>query len=482
MLSHLTGTEDVCFIKFDLPERKTWRELPEPIQLIVRDLGQSAEADLARDTFAALIELLRELKGGEFRDTRQGAVEESVAAFSMMQGQVLQLVSRIEAQLSTWDEASRIPSSELRDVSFALRSELRGVFEREIAETGRGRQSEFNRERVAHAHGVLKNCFRQCVMTLARAFDPSLSEGDVFADAASRREESIALRDALSLLITSVAVATKKRFPQSAVSVIEHLDVFRRDSMPYLMRRDWELFDRFENDIVASQRPDEFNVAVKKLQAGLETLIEQVNMRAVLIDGARAPFRPVSLHLRLWRALDGRRPALWSVAASSVVLACGLAFFVDLPVKIQGSQSRPEPNRASVESAPVSHTTEPSKLKTPPVVAPETATAAAAAAAPRQTVAPKASEPLHNVVAPTTPDDELTLQVAAFRVHATALASAAKLNSQGFEARVSEAKKGGQLIFLVHVGRFASREEAESFGRQLRARKIATSFIIASAG
>lgn len=476
MLSHLTGTEDVCFTKFDLPERKTWRELPEPIQLIVRDLGQSAEADLARDTFAALMELLRELKGSEFRDTRQGAVEESVAGFALMQGQVLQLVSRIEAQLSTWDEASRIPSSALRDVSFALRSELRGVFEMEIAEIGRGRQSEFNRERVAHAHGALKNCFRQCVMTLARAFDPSLSEGDVFADAASRREESIVLRDALSLLITSVAVATKQRFPQSAVSVIEHLDVFRRDSMPYLMRRDWELFDRFENDIVASQRTDEFNVAVKKLQAGLETLIEQVNMRAVLIDGVRAPFRPVSLRLSLWRALDGRRPALWSVGAASVVLACGLAFFVDLPVKIQGSQSRPESNRASVASAPVSHTTEPSKLKTPPVVAPETATAAAAA--PRQTVAPKDSESHHNV----SPEGELTLQVAAFRVHEAALAGAAKLNSQGFEARVSEAKKGGQLIFLVHVGRFASREEAESFGRQLRARKIATSFIIASAG
>jgi cell division septation protein DedD len=189
-------------------------------------------------------------------------------------------------------------------------------------------------------------------------------------------------------------------------------------------------------------------------------------MRAVLIDGARAPFKPVSLRLRLWRAIDGRRPALWSVAAASVVLACGLAFFVDLPVRIQGSQSRPEPNRASVASAPVSHTTEPSKLKTPPVVAPEAATAAAA---PRQTVAPKASEPLHNVVAPTTPDGELTLQVAAFRIHATALASAANLNSQGIEARVSEAKKGRQLIFLVHVGRFGSKEEAESFGRQLRA-------------
>jgi cell division protein FtsN len=58
----------------------------------------------------------------------------------------------------------------------------------------------------------------------------------------------------------------------------------------------------------------------------------------------------------------------------------------------------------------------------------------------------------------------------------------AKLKTLGVDARVAKAQKDGQTIYRVQVGNFAGDADAERFGRQLRARGIAQSFIVTRIG
>lgn len=463
MLAQLINKEETSILGFDSEGPKAGVEFPRPIQLIVQNLGEGTEADLARGTFTSLMELLTELQGVE-SDPSEGLIEVSVAAFSSVHGKALDLASHIENEVLLFDETSRSPGSALLDVSFALRHELRRAFDLDIADIDGERPFETAEGRVAHAHFVLRNCFRQCVVLLAQEFDASLSEREVFADAASRREESIILRDALASLLTSVQGAVKKSFPQSAVSVIEHLDVFRREERRYLMRRDWEMFDAFENDIVAAKDADEFEITAKEILVGLETLLGQVRMRAAFNTEAPAEPAPRRFHAGLLSALTGRMsPALWSAGVASLIVACALAFFADTTLEIRGSQTAAAPRAGSVPHQTISRETE------------------QAEAGPKEFTEP--TEPAESKPAQHEKSgDGLTLQVGAFRDNSAALENAARLKMLGVEARVAEAQKGGQVIYRVQVGNFASSVDAAHFGSRLRAKGIAQSFIITKAG
>lgn len=478
MQAELTDREGANVLRFEPPGRAaTEAELPEAVRQIVSDLGVGVEAELVRGTFASLMRLLKELQAVGAEDVGAGPLDDAVAAFGSVQESALALVGHIETQVLLLEDISKSPGRELLDVAFALRHELRRAFDMDIAEIDNGRPFESAEGRVVHANGVLRNCFRQCVVLLAQAYDPALSERTVFADAASRLEESIILRDALSALLGAAKEESKKSFPQSAVAVIERLDVFRREGMPFLMRRDWEMFDAFENEIVAAKDAGEFDYATRKLLVGLETLLGQVRMRAVFTEQEKtAPARRRG-SFGLLRVLTSVRPATLSAVAASLLLACGLAFFADTTIVIRGRQTAAQPAVAAKAEQPATKAEESAKPAQPakPVEAAKLVEAAKPA---KHEVAAKAEAPAGRKKAA----GALTLQVGAFRDGAAANETAARLKKMGVDARVERGQKGGQAIYRVQVGSFANDEAAERFGKQLRAKGAAQSFIVARVG
>jgi cell division protein FtsN len=81
---------------------------------------------------------------------------------------------------------------------------------------------------------------------------------------------------------------------------------------------------------------------------------------------------------------------------------------------------------------------------------------------------------------PTTPNrGNLTIQIGSFKDQAEADGRAAKLKSQGVDARVVRADIPGKgTWYRVQVGGFASREEASSYGNQLRSKGLVQDFIV----
>ncbi|MGH9832345.1 MAG: SPOR domain-containing protein [Blastocatellia bacterium] len=77
----------------------------------------------------------------------------------------------------------------------------------------------------------------------------------------------------------------------------------------------------------------------------------------------------------------------------------------------------------------------------------------------------------------------LTIQIGSFNDQAQANERAARLKSAGFDARVVRADIPGKgTWYRVQVGGFASREEATSYGNQLRAKNLAQDFIVTTVG
>jgi cell division protein FtsN len=130
------------------------------------------------------------------------------------------------------------------------------------------------------------------------------------------------------------------------------------------------------------------------------------------------------------------------------------------PVETKAEQPSPEP---APTSTPVPATPQP------------------AAPAPEVTSAPAESARAKSEEKSSAPGGKFTLQVGSYNVAAEAEARASSLKASGVEARVAEVeipKRG--TWYRVQAGRFASREEAERGGRQLREKGLAASYLTAS--
>jgi cell division protein FtsN len=112
----------------------------------------------------------------------------------------------------------------------------------------------------------------------------------------------------------------------------------------------------------------------------------------------------------------------------------------------------------------------PAKATQPGAVQPKAGTP------PRETRVPNEGPFGHSV---SQGEGSLTIQVGSYNERAQAEARAASLKSAGIEAWVARAEIPGKgTWYRVQTGRFTSREEAERYGAQLRAKGAVKDLII----
>jgi hypothetical protein len=170
--------------------------------------------------------------------------------------------------------------------AYAIKHEVRRIFEGELA---RVQFKEVDHEVCAalfHARGVLTNCFQQCLITVARVFDNTLTGANFFEDWQARRDNSLILYQDLDDLIEHVKAAQQG----SLADIAEQLTSFREGSMQYLMYKDWQQYETFSDRIIDlienGESPDD---QLHHLCCYLETLFGHVKARAVLAPVEVAP-------------------------------------------------------------------------------------------------------------------------------------------------------------------------------------------------
>lgn len=171
----------------------------------------------------------------------------------------------------------------LEGISFALRHELRRVFDEKLLSLKGAGANQFSRAEITRAYGILYNCFQQSTIVLAQVFDPVLDGKVIFEDYKVKHEQSVILFRELTLLLQKLRKIDEGAGILQKTYFINSLKQFQQETMHFLMHRDWEEFESHVNEVV--QTYDEMGDLVTvfhKLAVYLETLLKQISLRTVL--------------------------------------------------------------------------------------------------------------------------------------------------------------------------------------------------------
>jgi hypothetical protein len=210
----------------------------------------------------------------------------TLAAFSLVDDEAKSLINFIEQKTSHVRSIKGTLRHALDGMSFALRHELRRVFGQELAALDEVRADNQVRADVMRAHGLLSNCFQQSILALARVFDPSVRSGLLFDSCRDRLEQSHVLIRDLSSIVALARRAAGRQDAEASELLVRELKAFCDGPLHYLMYKDWDEFEDIAREVTSSYGSARHCFLAQCFVAYLEALMNQVQMRAVLHEGA----------------------------------------------------------------------------------------------------------------------------------------------------------------------------------------------------
>jgi hypothetical protein len=258
------------------------RTRPELLGLAERVAPDDLAADVLA-AFALLALALEELSVVESLLTRDHPLKHTLPVFTLLREQARELGRLIESRAMR-SAAGREIYESLDGTAYALQMELNKVFGRELPGLVASRQAPTIYGKVESSCGLLRDCYQQTMIVLARLFEPDFEGALLFASLRSKHERSIRLRRDLWLLLELVRRAERERDRRPLAPLIERLKAFQEGSMRSLMFRDWESYERFVAEVTAARGAVELGPVLHRFATYLEALFTQISMRAVLAD------------------------------------------------------------------------------------------------------------------------------------------------------------------------------------------------------
>ena len=251
----------------------------------LRDIIERVEHEEIRDLLDGVFSDLNRLSGYLDRVKAvvrlDDATDEALFILEIVRSEGLAAAGGLDFQrerLGLCDELSE----ELERTSFAMRHELRTVFERVLPGPSSDMGDEELRSRLADTHDLLRNCFQQSTVSLARVFRRDLDAADIFEDIRVKRDNSLRLYEDLGALLRSARHAERSGDAASLTLFSERLEHFRSESVQYLMQKDSETCLRFVEDSRAIRNTDGARFFLGRFSCYLEILLKHVSMRSVL--------------------------------------------------------------------------------------------------------------------------------------------------------------------------------------------------------
>ncbi|MEO6390638.1 MAG: hypothetical protein ABIP75_02230 [Pyrinomonadaceae bacterium] len=250
---------------------------------LVRD--QVENEDLSTDmqlAFGAFFRVLEWLRFIETALRRDYPLKRTMPIFALLYDEVRAIIAFISGRALRTENIGETVYETLDGTNYAITMELRKVFARELVGLSALRQSPAIYAKVENSHGLLRDCFQQSVVALAQAFDPELDGARLFPNFQTKLDQSLLLRTDIWKLLQKVRRSENEPEGVSQFRLHRSMREFRDGSLRFLMFKDWETTERFVEEVVAARGPGELVPVLHRFGAYLETLLGQVNMRAVL--------------------------------------------------------------------------------------------------------------------------------------------------------------------------------------------------------
>ena len=251
---------------------------------IVEAVGPSETREFVRGVFEDLGRLLGYLDTLKSLLDAGGSPDDAQFVLEVLHCEALAAAGGLDYFCACLDAPDAL-SEELERTSFALRHELRAAFER-ILPGARAADAAEARARLADAHDLLRNCFEQSAVSLARVFRPEVDAADVFEDIRAKRDSSLRLCENLGALLRSARHAEWHDDAEALVNFSERLEIFRAESLCHLMQKDRETCQGFVDSLAAVRDRRGMRLYLHRLTCYLEILLKHVSMRSVLSDSS----------------------------------------------------------------------------------------------------------------------------------------------------------------------------------------------------
>jgi hypothetical protein len=253
--------------------------LQPQLQKIVAGIERREVSDLLAGVFSDLNRLLGYLDSIGSAIRLGESAGEATFLLDVIRSEGLATAGGLEYQCATLELPAEL-SEELERISFAVRYELRTVFERILPAPGADAGDAG--ARLKDAHDLLRNCFQQSTISLARVFDRRLDGAQLFNDLRAKRDSSLRLYEDLGALLKSARHALWSSDPAALWLFAERLEDFSNGSMQYLMKKDCDACAGFIEDFRTAQRFGGARSFLHRFSCYLEILLNHVGMRSVL--------------------------------------------------------------------------------------------------------------------------------------------------------------------------------------------------------
>ncbi|HEX8773841.1 MAG TPA: hypothetical protein VF735_09535 [Pyrinomonadaceae bacterium] len=265
-------------------DQSSLTSLQAHVSTLLEDIDEEILRALMLRIFADLVRMLDYLRMAETALDTQSTPLENLAFFALVHEEAHALCKFIETRVIHAGCANEQLRHALDGVSFAVSHELKRVYEHELAGLTPAESDRIARGKLTHARGLLTNCFQQSLIILTQVFDQSLTGAQLFNDLPTRVEQSLVLRKDLWTLVHLARRAESEGGLESIIAFIQCLDTFRHGSMHFLMYKDWQVYERFVDEVEAANCIAELKPVLDRFACYLETLFGQVRMRAVLAN------------------------------------------------------------------------------------------------------------------------------------------------------------------------------------------------------
>ncbi len=252
---------------------------------ILKSIEHDATREFVRGVFEDLRRLLGYLDGVKEAVGGEGAADQAHFIFEAVRCEALATAGALDYFCACQDAPDEL-SEELERVSFAVRHELRAVFERLLPSAQSAGDAGEVRTLLSDAQDLLRNCFEQSTVSLARTFRADVDAADLFEDIRAKRDNSLRLYEDLDALLRSARYAEWHEGAEALVNFSERLELFRAGSMRHLMQKDQETCQDFIDGLtlpLLSNRRS-FRLYLHRFTCYLEILLKHVSMRSVLAE------------------------------------------------------------------------------------------------------------------------------------------------------------------------------------------------------
>jgi hypothetical protein len=264
--------------------------LPRKLQTLLKDksLPTSWESDLKlvlprlAKTLKWLSVIGKMLKNDE-------PLKTTIVLFARINEQMQEMMSFINNRLLRFPNQGDELFSSMDSAAYTASIELRKVFKQELNGLTELRPTPLIYAKIETAYSLLNDSLQLTLVNFAQLIDYNIDPTDIFPNLQTKEEQSIELRKNMWDLLQHVKNAEKEveNFPLDSLHL--NLNKFRDENLYFLFYKDMETVDRFIEEVLITDKKELVPI-LHRFGAYLETLLGQVNMRAVL---ANHPFEPL---------------------------------------------------------------------------------------------------------------------------------------------------------------------------------------------